>query len=383
MIFWGQLNLHEIISTYIQLINHFHDYIMRILIFTLIFITYCILFRLFKPHFNKYILDSHVLASFLTLLPIIIFLFMAFPSLELLYIIRDGTILISDTASTKQCDKCGSTLGNSESSSARGGGPSGDDDKPPKGHIIKKKVKSSSSYTTKSLDIISSSYIDEVLKIIESYGIEWAKKPSQSVRIVLDKESVTTKTHIIKCSSLNALETSAQAKFFADVKNHSFHEMVLKSNNSISSSSTSLRLSGSGRYLDFKPIEVKEWDVWSQGPNFRPMTDFTKIEPNPLYEQFIGPLNENEAKEEALSEYYRHLYGCKAPKQWFYRVPGKSPELPSDWEGSRLANLYWGMGKSRYSWTALHKIIWHEPFAGQKEHFLEPNTIWGNYWLKK
>ena len=89
MIFWGQLNLQEGASVVMELINYFHDYIIRILIFILVFVTYLFLFVLLSPYSDKYTTDSHALETIWTIIPMLILLFIAFPSLYLLYLIED------------------------------------------------------------------------------------------------------------------------------------------------------------------------------------------------------------------------------------------------------------------------------------------------------
>lgn len=89
MIFWGQLNLQEGASVIIELINYFHDYMMSILVFIMVFVTYLFIFVLFRPYRDKYTTDSHALETIWTVIPMVILLFIAFPSLYLLYLIED------------------------------------------------------------------------------------------------------------------------------------------------------------------------------------------------------------------------------------------------------------------------------------------------------
>lgn len=89
MSIWGQLNLLEGIRTIIELVNYFHDYIMTILTLILSFVTYVFLFVTHSPRLDKYTVDSHILETVWTLVPIVILLFIAFPSLYLLYLIED------------------------------------------------------------------------------------------------------------------------------------------------------------------------------------------------------------------------------------------------------------------------------------------------------
>lgn len=89
MPFWGQLSLQEGTSTIIELLNYFHDYMMIILVLILTFVTYVFLAIMLTPQVDKYTMDSHSLETVWTVIPIIILLFMAFPSLYLLYLRED------------------------------------------------------------------------------------------------------------------------------------------------------------------------------------------------------------------------------------------------------------------------------------------------------
>lgn len=89
MSLWGQLNLQEGVRRIIELINYFHDYIITILFLILSFVTYIFIFVIFTPRLDKYTVDSHFLETVWTVIPIVILLFMAFPSLYLLYLIED------------------------------------------------------------------------------------------------------------------------------------------------------------------------------------------------------------------------------------------------------------------------------------------------------
>lgn len=89
MIAWGQLNFQEGISTSIEFINYFHDYIIVILLLILTFVTYIFIYVSARPYVDKYTMDSHVLETVWTVVPMIILLFIAFPSLGLLYLIEE------------------------------------------------------------------------------------------------------------------------------------------------------------------------------------------------------------------------------------------------------------------------------------------------------
>ena len=86
---WGQLNFQEGTSVIIELLNYFHDYIIIILLIILTFVTYLFIIISFNTRLDKNTIDSHVLETIWTVLPIVILLFIAFPSLYLLYLIED------------------------------------------------------------------------------------------------------------------------------------------------------------------------------------------------------------------------------------------------------------------------------------------------------
>ena len=89
MIVWGQLNFQEGIRVTIELLNYFHDYMIVILILIMTFVTYMFAYVSVSPYIDKYTVDSHVLETVWTVVPIFILLFIAFPSLYLLYLIEE------------------------------------------------------------------------------------------------------------------------------------------------------------------------------------------------------------------------------------------------------------------------------------------------------
>jgi len=74
-----------------ELLNLFHDYMIMLLILVITFVRYVFLALTFTTKTDKVTIDSHALERIWTLVPIIILLFMAFPSLYLLYLAEDLT----------------------------------------------------------------------------------------------------------------------------------------------------------------------------------------------------------------------------------------------------------------------------------------------------
>uniref|UniRef100_A0AB39A6F0 Cytochrome c oxidase subunit 2 n=1 Tax=Asplanchna sp. TaxID=3231738 RepID=A0AB39A6F0_9BILA len=89
MMLWGQLNLQEGMSVMMELLNYFHDYMMVILVLIFTFVTYMFMYVISSPYADKYTVDSHLLETIWTVVPMVILLFMAFPSLYLLYLMED------------------------------------------------------------------------------------------------------------------------------------------------------------------------------------------------------------------------------------------------------------------------------------------------------
>lgn len=88
---WAGLSFQEGTSVIIELIIAFHDYIMIILVLIMVFVSYIFIFVRMSKFLDKYVVESHFLELIWTLLPMVILLFMAFPSLYLLYLTEDVT----------------------------------------------------------------------------------------------------------------------------------------------------------------------------------------------------------------------------------------------------------------------------------------------------
>lgn len=91
MLTWGQLNLQEANSVVMEILNYFHDYMMMLLILVIFFVSYLFTYLLMSTKLDKYTVDSHFLEAIWTILPIVILLFIAVPSLYLLYLMEEVT----------------------------------------------------------------------------------------------------------------------------------------------------------------------------------------------------------------------------------------------------------------------------------------------------
>ena len=60
---WGQLSLQEGITTIMELLNYFHDYIMAMLLLIITFVTYLFCVIIASSKVDKYTIDSHFLET--------------------------------------------------------------------------------------------------------------------------------------------------------------------------------------------------------------------------------------------------------------------------------------------------------------------------------
>lgn len=91
MYYWAGLSLQEGATVIIELITTFHDHIIRLLTIILIIVSYLFVLVSTSHSLDKYVVESHTLELIWTILPIVLLLFMAFPSLYLLYLTEDRT----------------------------------------------------------------------------------------------------------------------------------------------------------------------------------------------------------------------------------------------------------------------------------------------------
>lgn len=94
---WGGLGLQEGIGLTIELMVYFHDYIIMFLFMILGFVVFMFWVVIATKNLDKYVVESHGLELIWTLIPMVILLFIAFPSLYLLYLTDDTTSTRSRT----------------------------------------------------------------------------------------------------------------------------------------------------------------------------------------------------------------------------------------------------------------------------------------------
>jgi len=85
------LGLHEAATPIIELLIYFHDYMIIILTFIIIFVTIIMIGIILSPCLNIKLINHHVVETVWTILPIFILLLIALPRLFILYLIDDIT----------------------------------------------------------------------------------------------------------------------------------------------------------------------------------------------------------------------------------------------------------------------------------------------------
>lgn len=86
---WANLGLQDRASPLIEQLNFFHDHTILILTIITILVRYVILIIFFNNFTNRYLLHGQIIEVIWTILPAIILIFIAIPSLRLLYLIDE------------------------------------------------------------------------------------------------------------------------------------------------------------------------------------------------------------------------------------------------------------------------------------------------------
>merc|ERR1712141_369390 len=87
---WGQFGLQDANSPIIEELIFLHDFINIILIFIITFVGFIIVRILFNPFINKNLLERQIIECIWTIIPAIILIQIAIPSLLLLYILDES-----------------------------------------------------------------------------------------------------------------------------------------------------------------------------------------------------------------------------------------------------------------------------------------------------
>nr|QBF44144.1 cytochrome c oxidase subunit II [Corethrella condita] len=86
---WGNLGFQDSNSPLMEQLNFFHDHSMLILIMITILVGYIMMSLFFNHYTNRYLLHGQLIEIIWTILPAIILIFIAMPSLRLLYLMDE------------------------------------------------------------------------------------------------------------------------------------------------------------------------------------------------------------------------------------------------------------------------------------------------------
>nr|YP_010414751.1 cytochrome c oxidase subunit II [Hybos grossipes]URT60151.1 cytochrome c oxidase subunit 2 [Hybos grossipes] len=86
---WANLNLQDSASPLMEQLIFFHDHVLLILIMITILVSYLMFMLFFNNFSNRYLLHGQTIEIIWTILPAIILLFIALPSLRLLYLLDE------------------------------------------------------------------------------------------------------------------------------------------------------------------------------------------------------------------------------------------------------------------------------------------------------
>jgi len=92
MIFWGMYSLQDALSVTIEQILYFHDYLIIVIIIIMCVVGYFLGFVLFSKTFSSRIVADHLVESVWTVLPIVVLIFLVYPSIYLLYLVDEDSI---------------------------------------------------------------------------------------------------------------------------------------------------------------------------------------------------------------------------------------------------------------------------------------------------
>jgi len=92
MIFWGMYSLQDALSVTIEQILYFHDYLIIVIIIIMCVVGYFLGFVLFSKTFSSRIVADHLVERVWTILPIVVLIFLVYPSIYLLYLVDEDSI---------------------------------------------------------------------------------------------------------------------------------------------------------------------------------------------------------------------------------------------------------------------------------------------------
>ncbi len=92
MIFWGMYSFQDAFRVTIEQIIYFHDYLIIVMLIIICVVGYFLGFVLFTKTFSSRIVADHLVERVWTILPIVVLIFLVYPSIYLLYLIDESRV---------------------------------------------------------------------------------------------------------------------------------------------------------------------------------------------------------------------------------------------------------------------------------------------------
>lgn len=92
MIFWGAYSLQDALRITREQIVYFHDYIIIVITIILCVVGYFLGFVLFTKIYSSSVVADHLVERVWTILPIVVLIFLVYPSIYLLYLIDERRV---------------------------------------------------------------------------------------------------------------------------------------------------------------------------------------------------------------------------------------------------------------------------------------------------
>ena len=92
MIFWGIYSFQDPLRVTIEQIVYFHDYLNIVIIIIICIVGYFLVFVLFSKTYSSRIVADHLVERVWTILPIVVLIFLVYPSIYLLYLIDESRV---------------------------------------------------------------------------------------------------------------------------------------------------------------------------------------------------------------------------------------------------------------------------------------------------
>nr|YP_010713309.1 cytochrome c oxidase subunit II [Lychas mucronatus]WDA95773.1 cytochrome c oxidase subunit II [Lychas mucronatus] len=86
---WGMLSFQDSVSPLMEQLMFFHDHSMVILVLITVLVFYVVITILMNTFLNRFIIEGHELEIFWTFIPALLLIFIALPSLRLLYLMDE------------------------------------------------------------------------------------------------------------------------------------------------------------------------------------------------------------------------------------------------------------------------------------------------------